>query len=356
MNKICGLVWGAALGDALGKFYEGKGIRSYEQHICEFNEVDFPNECNNDWTDDADQLVLVMDNLVENNMRINVKPLARSFKRWKFEGFPELGDNYGNGIGLQTNFVVTQEGYLEDPLRSSRRSYLKMGDKAGNGALMRNAICGITSEWHQNTILQCLITHFDSRCVASCLVQSYIINCLFTNENISWDYIYNICENYIEKHRIRRDQNLAEFNNFWNIGLDYGNLLSDHDQKENNDQGSCFLSFLKRLKIGNYEENGGQGYTLLAMALCIAIIFDMDFEKHRIRKNLDTSYYKRRIQEICSMGGDADTNSCIVGTIIGIEIGYKNIPKDWIQRTENRSWLNNKLRGFMREFVQLPND
>ena len=66
-----------------------------------------------------------------------------------------------------------------------------------------------------------------------------------------------------------------------------------------------------------------QGYYVHAFKLCIYYLSAID-KKRKSEKNI----YLKIIQEICDYGGDTDTNSSIVGTVIGPMIGYLNFTND----------------------------
>lgn len=46
-------------------------------------------------------------------------------------------------------------------------------------------------------------------------------------------------------------------------------------------------------------------------------------------------FYKRMIKEVVTLGGDTDTNACIVGGLIGALVGVKNIDKDMLKTLLN---------------------
>lgn len=354
-KKIYGLVWGATLGDTLGKKYEGHTTYNNVYDLNSY-EIDFENDKDNDWTDDTDMLVLVMENLYDYDYRININELSLAFKYWQKNGFKELGDTYPYGIGSQINFILSQTNYTENPIKSSKKSYRMMSfETAGNGALMRNAICGITKKWSNNTIKQCIITNYDTRCIASCLVQSYIINCIFYKIKINWDYIFKVCLCII-KSGYKKNRNTIEFEKYWHLGLNYENLVKNYNNMHDitlenlNEKETCFLNFLKKLNIGNYELNGQQSYTLLGMTLCIAIILDINYYIKINKKHPDVFYYMAKIKEVISVGGDTDTNACIIGSIIGVYIGVDNLPKEWINKTKHMEWLNIKINNFIKNF------
>jgi ADP-ribosylglycohydrolase len=53
------------------------------------------------------------------------------------------------------------------------------------------------------------------------------------------------------------------------------------------------------------------------------------------------------LQKIIMKGGDADTNGCISGSLLGLRYGYKNIPKPWIAGLNKRDLLENYFEQYL---------
>ncbi len=54
------------------------------------------------------------------------------------------------------------------------------------------------------------------------------------------------------------------------------------------------------------------------------------------KKNVsDSEFYFNAIRETIRLGGDTDTNACIVGGMIGALIGYHQIPQHMIEKIIN---------------------
>jgi len=49
--------------------------------------------------------------------------------------------------------------------------------------------------------------------------------------------------------------------------------------------------------------------------------------------------YKRSVPCAANTNGDSDSIACIAGAISGEYLGVKAIPKDWIERIENKDYL-----------------
>lgn len=189
MDRKLGCILGQILGDAFGLSTEfmtrQDGLKLYGNHP-----IPFPNFCRNehnkrwipgDWTDDTDQMLLIMDTLTE---KLGFDPwyFAKRLVGWLNRGFPECGDSAGMGQGAMTQTVCSHPYFTTVPFLSSADYYWKHPTKAAaNGALMRTSIVGC---FHPNdaaatsSLAQqfCRVTHWDPRCVASCVLVSLLIN------------------------------------------------------------------------------------------------------------------------------------------------------------------------------------
>jgi ADP-ribosylglycohydrolase len=65
-----------------------------------------------DFTDDTDQMLLILENFLENQGKFDHVQFADNLLRWAYSGFPELGDTGGMGIGATVSAVLRHEGTL----------------------------------------------------------------------------------------------------------------------------------------------------------------------------------------------------------------------------------------------------
>ena len=52
-------------------------------------------------------------------------------------------------------------------------------------------------------------------------------------------------------------------------------------------------------------------------------------------KNTRSHFFKK--------GGDADTNSCVAGALLGCKLGLESIPESWRTKLKHRDWLEQQL-------------
>ena len=107
IDRLLGCAYGQALGDAYGLSRE---FETHEQIAKMYPDasqlIPFPDYIltnhskrwrRGDWTDDTDQWILMLDTIL--NDKGDVKVFAKKLKRWIDDGFDELGDTAGTGIG-----------------------------------------------------------------------------------------------------------------------------------------------------------------------------------------------------------------------------------------------------------------
>jgi len=220
-DKVKGLIFGQAIGDALGL---GAEFMSKEEVIYHY-----PNKLNNynqiiqdkhrsrwkkgAWTDDTDQFLCILDSILENK-EVVLSDIAKRFYAW-FKGTPM-------GIGRTTYSVLSVPQYTLYPTKAAELVWkMKRGNVASNGSLMRNSIVG------------------------------------------AWN-----------------------FNNM--------------------------------------------GYTLKALSAGIWAYFN-------------SNSFSDGLLKIINEGGDADTNGCIAGSILGTKFGFSSIPIHWIDGLNGKELLEEKV-------------
>eukprot|EP01127_Copromyxa_protea_P009467 TRINITY_DN2241_c0_g1_i5.p1 TRINITY_DN2241_c0_g1~~TRINITY_DN2241_c0_g1_i5.p1 ORF type:complete len:255 (+),score=40.55 TRINITY_DN2241_c0_g1_i5:899-1663(+) len=126
VDKILGCIFGNALGDAMGLATEFMTKETaayfYELPLSFKNFIQDEHRSRwiyGDWTDDTDQMILILDSIIENNGKIDHLDFAQKLKKWVQQGFPELGDSTSSGCGQNTYRVIKHSSYEEDPIAAS---------------------------------------------------------------------------------------------------------------------------------------------------------------------------------------------------------------------------------------------
>ena len=144
-----------------------------------------------DWTDDTDQMILMLQTLLESAGRANPVLFGAKLAAWSKNGFPELGDKGGAGLGKTTKKVLSHKAYADDPHAAAHDVWDAGGRvMAPNGAVMRTCITGVPSFWDDdvvdaNTLAFCRTTHADPRCAASSLAVARCVALLLRGADVA---------------------------------------------------------------------------------------------------------------------------------------------------------------------------
>nr|XP_006823529.1 PREDICTED: uncharacterized protein LOC100377592 [Saccoglossus kowalevskii] len=336
MDKIVGLIYGAAIGDAIGISTEHMTRDECRFHY-DIDKLDYQSITQDkhrvrwqkgDWTVDFDQMALVLDSIVAWAGVMDELDFAQRLSYWCYHGFAELGD-YGPNLVCNTiaKVVSSDCGFLQDPHNAARIVWSKFHDQAesgchdyfaDNGAIVRTAILGLLQfhdlkEVTQNAQRICKATHWDPRCQASCIAVSVLIALLLQS-----------------KHNLR---NPTAIEDMINIAKDTGqHVLSDANHIKD------YLQHfnVQDLASVNVSEPTKQSYTLKPMASAIAAL--------RLQKD-----YKTTISQITMMGADSNSNACVAGAVLGCAYGYNKLPKSWLNGLLPRQteWLNVRINALL---------
>ncbi|EGC28948.1 hypothetical protein DICPUDRAFT_159538 [Dictyostelium purpureum] len=363
LDNILGCIYGNCLGDAYGLSTEFLN----KEKICELYPdpnvfIDFPNYITNrhnrrwdkgDWTDDTDQMILILQTLIECNGEIDIKLFSNKLKNWVENGFEELGDQSGMGLGQTVGSVVFNENFQDEPTMVSKFVWINGGKKmAANGSLMRTSILGCMdflddAKVFQNTLECCKVTHYDSRCIVSCLLFTKIISDIlkYNNNNNNQDD---------EKLKIIIDQiinnltNNQKYNQIANLLFQSNQMISKEEKIENFKLFNQYVNFNEWSEL-DLDEGSSIGYVYKCLGS--AILSLRKFNQYYFQNNNDSKeksfVFRKVLDELIREGGDSDTNGSTAGSLLGSIIGYSNLPKDMLLALPNKSWLDQQVLKFI---------
>lgn len=300
-DRIYGTLFGQAIGDALGLAAEGmsceqiaaaypNGVNSYADIIQD----DFRKRwARGEWTDDTCQMLCILDSLLERRT-VDPNDIAARFVGWFHHD--------GRGIGRHTYNILRTPQYAQRPYEISEFFWkFSRCHSAPNGALMRTCITGIwdyrdEAAVYENTENICRLTHFDPRCVGSCVIVAHIIRCELLGRPVAESDLLALGARYT-----------PEIEDFVRIGC----------QPE-----------IEKLRL---DDPDTRGYTLRTLAAGLwAYNFGTDF--------------RSTIQTLIAAGGDTDTNCAVAGALLGARMGYAALPEDWVHGLLRHSELAEKAR------------
>ena len=188
-DRIAGMIFGHALGDAVGLITEFQ-----EQYSAEDVKYPYEKSIRNvkpcDWTDDTDLLLLTMGSLMENNMKFIRSDIAQRFVYWCHKGLSYAGDTVPKTPNNTFKYIVTQKDYLTNVQGVAKRvAEQSKGSMVSNSPITRIAIAGTLPNPPEITEELCKMTHVDQRCVAACVFYTCVLNALIYSTTIDVDTI-----------------------------------------------------------------------------------------------------------------------------------------------------------------------
>ncbi|CAF5146612.1 unnamed protein product [Rotaria magnacalcarata] len=184
---------------------------------------------------------------------------------------------------------------------------------APNGAVMR---CSASAFVHYNdrekvkstTISMCKTTHFDPRCIASCLAVCLTITHLVekkVNDNEIEPLIKHVQDETIE-------------------------ILGDNLSREHRELFLWHIDPSRTLRDLELDDPKSIGFTYKCLA--------SGFYGLRSKRS-----FQQTLNDLIRCGGDADTNGAVCGTMYGARYGYKSLPAQWLRAMPFKKWFDQKI-------------
>ncbi len=306
IDKIKGVLFGQAIGDALGlgtesmskkevELYYPNGLSCYDEIIQDYHRSRWNK---GDWTDDTDMMVCIAEAIIKDKS-INLTTIAQNFKDW-FNGEPM-------GIGRHTFKVLAFADYVQYPQKVANVIWeLSRGTSAANGGLMRTSVVGLLKEnVEQYASDICSLTHYDPRCIGSCVIVSLLINSLvYQNRELSYEEVVSIARKY--------DSRIEE----------YVELAKKDD-----------------IALLELDECNSKGYTLKTLGAALWVLWH-------------SKTFEDGLLAVVNEGGDADTNAAVACSVLGAKYGYSSIPAKYINGLVEK----NKLFELANNFIDVINN
>ena len=303
-DKLKGVLYGQAIGDALGLATEfmddAEMAQKYPRGVNDYSDIYQDAHRSRwkvgEWTDDTDMMLCIA-NAVIKDKGVNLSHIAKNFKVW--------ADGEPLGIGNNTYKVLSFGDYVEKPFDAAKLVWeMSKKQSAANGGLMRTSVVGLFPKAVEQCAVDiCRLTHYDPRCVGSCVIVSSLIHSLvYDFEPLTYHQILDIANKY--------DERIAE----------YVDLSLNAD-------------------IRALELQGGRsmGYTLKTLAASLWAYWN-------------ASSFEEGLLAVVNAGGDADTNAAVACAILGAKFGFESIPKEYVDGLIHREELDKvveRMKGFV---------
>lgn len=332
-DRIAGMIYGCALGECLGLQSTGltpSQIQNKFKEVQELTDKPVFGVPAYSWYGNTDQLILTIQHLTLNNNTFDVNDFARTLVGWRHHGIKELGELTGLGVDKHTMKVTSIKSYLEDPIKASQTKTKSYSGRS-NSALVRTLPCAVIPNFTTSTINCTALTHANS-------VSVYASWALCTICRSLWQGNLPLVSNIVRARMQFIKQRKTEFNIYRRI---YMCEDDDHDAKSDVILDNQLLNLrLDDLTDPSYVlKTLGCGIYALNAIKCVT-----NNSSYLTRDNI----FKEIQINIANQGGDAVTNTCVSGAVLGSWLGYSKLPKDWLYRLKNKTWLDQQIMNFLK--------
>ncbi|KAK4442700.1 ADP-ribosylglycohydrolase-domain-containing protein [Podospora aff. communis PSN243] len=349
-DRVVGVVLGSALGDTIGLYTEFlSAATAAESYLSRtFTLTPHPTPPKFDlhraskppahWTDDTDHaLLLLLAFLHTASTESDTPPalptqtaLAQRLRVWVQQGLRPL-ETMPLGLGRLVGSVVATKGFEERPEEIAREHWEKTGKKAApNGSLMRTHPLGLMCLWREEREAFVLaadisrVTHVDPRCVVACVIGTALVRALVRGEVDGEEALDGVLQRGRE----------------WAVAQ--GEEL---DAEELDRHLRC--NSLEELKL---DESTSVGYVYKCLGSGVLLL------RLAMRKMAESGgdlltrsrLFEQLVTDLVMCGGDADTNACFAGALLGAYLGYGALPDHWSHGLAQEEWLLSKAEALCR--------
>jgi ADP-ribosylglycohydrolase len=375
-DKLFGSIFGSALGDCIGLYTEflpaTKAASAYPDG--KFSLYPTPTKFRADghrdrfeeggWTDDTDHALLLVLSFLHNKGEILPGDFAARLAVWVREGLRCLGRR-PLGIGQTVGTIARDPEFRDRPGEIAARNWVYSGRvNAANGSLMRThplgGMCvGLPLEetfWIAANVSR--TTHVDPRCMVACCVSVGLIRGMLRGEILTEDRLDTLLEEaftFVASQETLRNPSLATEPP---LKPSEAERLLNHEEFTRH----VHAPSLTALEL---DDSMKMGYVYKCLG---AAIFSLRMAMRETQPHLGkppsqsvptikprppppppprpsvTNLFESLITSLIMQGGDADTNACAAGALLGTFLGYSRLPTHWTLGLKHREWLWEKTR------------
>ncbi|KAL7310450.1 hypothetical protein PS15m_009950 [Mucor circinelloides] len=379
VDKVKGLIFGAILGDSLGLATEGLSrseIRAIygdgpirfgmDEGGVPFHRDEYRSKFEeNDFGDDAEQVLLVMESLLENGGHFLPKDFASRLYSYGEHGIKNL-HKLPTGMNATNQAVLANPTYKTSPQQAAIEVWKTRNNLRGaNGALVRAPLLGALKFWDGTTVIEnttecCRVTHPDPRCMISCVIASTLIARLLRGQDLEIEINHSPTPSIDQQHQPSFNyfidtlpvndrlqalvRNVVETNKPMLIAPQTDPLFITPETDMNQMQkyyhqlvDYCVPSSLGDLALDDGADCRDTFKCLSAALYCLT---------REVPLQSETEYFKKMLMDVAMQGGEADTNATAAGAMLGARFGYSQLPTEWVVGMKRWEWLEDKVDEF----------
>lgn len=310
LEKLKAIIYGVAVGDALGVPYEFNSRGKMDKNPC----VDMIGNGTyhqpvGSWSDDTSMTICLLDAINYEDKTIDIDRVAANFISWKYDA-KFTANNVRFDIGNTTSQAISN-------MRNVKGANLSkcgiIGQHNGNGALMRISplipLMNGKSFWKKQSMIADIssMTHRNEINIMACQFYCFVMESLWRD---STKYVA------VEKAVTLFNEIFGDEDNPL-----FGEWKDIREAINNNTE------LLKQDGLANVSATGYVVDTLSASIYCL----------------LKAENYKDAVLMAVNLGDDTDTTAAVTGSMAGLYFGFEDIPEEWISKLLNNELLNDLI-------------
>ncbi|KAF4612462.1 hypothetical protein G7Y89_g15615 [Cudoniella acicularis] len=368
-DKAIGTIVGAALGDSIGLYTEflprtecHRAYPSGKFSLLEAGKTPFRADSHRDkfdagdWTDDTDQSLLLIlsylhnfSNSNGNSLVVDASDIALRINIWITQGLRCL-DRPPLGIGQTIGRVVLDAEYLKDPEGVALNIWVKSNRNAApNGSLMRTHPLGVMcvgkSLEETFTVAASVgrVTHVDPRCVVSCCLVVGLVRGILRGEVVSEADVDDLVEKayvWVDAQDELKDPESRKPEGDW-TEISASRPAGEESRLNIEEyRKHCNARDFRELQLDDSQKMGYVYKCLGSAILCLRSAMRLGLQPN----STGDEVFETLITELIMEGGDADTNACVSGALLGAWLGHSRLPTNWKDGIRNSKWLFQKAQ------------
>ncbi|KAK4463205.1 ADP-ribosylglycohydrolase-domain-containing protein [Cladorrhinum samala] len=363
-DRVTGCLVGSAVGDAIGLYTE---FFTAARAAVEYPEAKFTlhptpthfspdlHRCKHaegEWTDDTDHSLLLLLSFLNGSGGPggparglpSQQDFAKRLKLWVSDGLRAL-DRPPLGLGALVGSVVRSPDYEEKPQEAATERWRRSNMQAApNGALMRTHPLGLMlvadGDEARAFSLAAEIsraTHVDPRCVVSCVIGTGLVRACARGEVATEQHVDDLIARARAWYESEGVTGGGSEGTEW-PDLDWDELTAHVNPADGLDG----LKLDESGKIGYTYKTLGSGVVCLRLAIRRISTQQAPSVAIAVKRE---EVFEELITDLTMRAGDADTNACFAGALLGAYLGYSVLPGHWKRGLKNGDWLLRKAEA-----------
>lgn len=296
-SKIIGLFYGCILGD----------INSNKKLKTSYS---------------TEQLIIMLNTFIETG-RFDISTFAQLLKVHTEKNKEHVPSYIRDLVG--SNEYISDTSKRSHDLNEKKRD--DESEKYENIPLIRAAVVGMFKTWDNYSVAQCMCTHFDHKCITASILISSCIRSMFLGRDTNLgEIIPDTLQLIFSLNRMKNDSDIKSF--------------MTHTSKE----------YCKNIKLADLKKDKKNVYKCMNSALwSLYKLCNLNATDDKL-KLAPSEHFKDIIKELANEKGDVNANCALSGALMGCEIGYENLPRDWIESIEPelKKCIDNKIVNYLK--------